>query len=60
MSYKDLKGEAILITGGANGIDQSTVEAFANLEAYVYFCDMDVKEGHKLEKNWGKSVSLMK
>ena len=54
MSYKDLKGEAILITGGANGIGQSTVEAFVNLGAHVYFCDMDVKKGQKLEKELGE------
>lgn len=54
MSYKDLKGEAILITGGANGIGQSTVEAFVNLGAHVYFCDVDVKEGQKLEKKLGE------
>ena len=45
MSYRELKGEAVLITGGANGIGQSTVEAFVNLGSRVYFCDVDVEEG---------------
>ena len=48
--YTDLSGRTILITGGANGIGKAMVEAFAEQEAYVHFCDIDKKSGESLAK----------
>ena len=42
MQYPDLAGRLVLLTGGANGIGEATVEAFCRQGADVRFCDIDV------------------
>lgn len=47
--YPDLKGKVVLVTGGANGIGAAMVRAFCQQSARVYFCDVDVRAGRRLE-----------
>ncbi len=46
--YNDLSGKTILITGGANGIGETMVEAFCQQGAFVAFCDIDKEKGKSL------------
>lgn len=50
LSYPDLHGKNVLVTGGANGIGHATVRAFHAQGACVFFCDTDVKAGRALAK----------
>jgi NAD(P)-dependent dehydrogenase (short-subunit alcohol dehydrogenase family) len=54
--YTDLSERTILITGGANGIGQAMVEAFARQGAHVHFCDIDKKAGEALAGRVGTST----
>ncbi|GGB93777.1 dehydrogenase [Marinobacterium zhoushanense] len=47
--YPDLEGRSVLISGGATGIGQSLVEAFARQGAYTAFVDIDTEAGRVLE-----------
>jgi len=47
-TYEDLRDKVILLTGGGNGIGESTVRAFAAQGARVFFCDRDTKAGQRL------------
>ena len=42
MVYTDLKNKHIFITGGASGIGESFVRAFAEQQSKVSFIDIDV------------------
>lgn len=47
-TYPSLRGELVLITGGASGIGASLVEHFAAQGSQVAFLDLDHKGGDKL------------
>lgn len=49
-SYPDLQGRTVLISGGASGIGQALVEAFAAQGANTAFVDIAVDAGFALEK----------
>ena len=46
--YPSLQGRGVLITGGATGIGETLVEAFAEQGAKVGFIDLAADEGHAL------------
>lgn len=50
-SYPDLQGRTVLISGGASGIGQALVEAFAAQGANTAFVDIAVDAGLALEKS---------
>ncbi len=45
-----MKGKVVCITGGANGIGKTLVEAFSRQGAYVEFLDKDNVNGTNLSK----------
>ena len=47
-SYASLKGKAVFISGGASGIGEAIVRAFAAQGAHVGFVDIAAAEGDKL------------
>ncbi|MEM8484882.1 MAG: SDR family oxidoreductase [Bacteroidota bacterium] len=56
--YKDLEGQCVVVTGGATGIGESLVRAFAAQSARVYFCDIDRTAGEALAGVLGESVTF--
>ena len=52
-TYSDLEGKIVALTGGANGIGKSTVQAFSKQRASVHFCDRDRKAGQVLSQQLG-------
>ena len=52
-SYPSLKGQAVIVTGGATGIGASIVEHFAGQGARVGFLDINVEEGNALSAGTG-------
>jgi NAD(P)-dependent dehydrogenase (short-subunit alcohol dehydrogenase family) len=46
--YPSLEGRPVLITGGASGIGEGLVKAFAQQGAKVGFLDLEAEMGHKL------------
>ena len=58
--YDELSDRVVLITGGANGIGRSMVEAFHSQGAVVCFCDVDEKAGSRLAKRLGERAEYMK
>ena len=52
MAYEDLKEKTILITGGATGIGQAMVKAFAENGSEVFFCDLKDEAGNHLATNF--------
>ena len=51
-NYGDLENKVVLLTGGANGIGEATVAAFAAQGAIVEFCDLDSAGGHGAERKY--------
>ena len=52
-----LKNKIALVTGGATGIGNATVETFAQQGATVIFCDVNKKKGLNAQKELkGKSL----
>ena len=58
VSYDELAGRVVLITGGANGIGLAMVEAFHAPGAVVCFCDLDEKAGSSLAKRLGDRADV--
>ncbi len=56
--FPELKGQAVVITGGANGIGAATVRAFHQQEARVFFCDTDAARGEALAGELGAAVTF--
>ncbi len=54
-NYADLEDKVVLLTGGANGIGEATVAAFAAQGAIVEFCDLDSAGGHGAERKYRAS-----
>jgi NAD(P)-dependent dehydrogenase (short-subunit alcohol dehydrogenase family) len=54
-SYPSLRDRRVLITGGASGIGEAMVEAFAAQGAKVAFLDIDARAGKALAKRIGTS-----
>lgn len=54
-SYPSLRGEAVIVTGGASGIGASIVEHFAAQGARVGFLDLDEAAGRALAAATGAS-----
>ncbi|MGB3121507.1 MAG: SDR family oxidoreductase [Verrucomicrobiales bacterium] len=48
VSYSDLQGAPVLITGGSQGIGEAMVRAFAAQGARIFFCDIDAARGEAL------------
>lgn len=59
-TYADLKDKVVLITGGASGIGASMVRAFQRQDARVFFCDVDVKSGQRLAREFDDGVTFHK
>ncbi|MDB6033110.1 MAG: kduD 1 [Verrucomicrobiales bacterium] len=58
VSYPDLQGKVVIVTGGANGIGAATVQAFHKQGARVYFCDIDEKAGRDLVQELGERATF--
>ena len=54
----ELHGQAVVITGGANGIGAATVRAFHQQGARVFFCDKDAARGAALARELGANASF--
>jgi NAD(P)-dependent dehydrogenase (short-subunit alcohol dehydrogenase family) len=57
-NYGDLRDQTVVITGGANGIGEAMVKAFAAQGARVFFCDVDERAGNRLVLELGEKVSF--
>ena len=55
-NYPDLKDQCVLITGGATGIGEALVRAFAGQGAKVFFCDIQDEAGQQLADEVGGPV----
>ncbi len=55
-SYPSLKGASVYVTGGASGIGEITVRAFAEQGSRVGFVDFDGERGERLAAELGPSV----
>ena len=56
--FTELKGQSVVVTGGANGIGAATVRAFHEHGARVFFCDKDAARGTQLAKELGANASF--
>ncbi|MGB7285376.1 MAG: SDR family oxidoreductase [Salaquimonas sp.] len=57
-SYPSLKGKTVFLTGGASGIGETTVRAFAEQGARIGFIDMDAEGSQKLVDELGDTVTF--
>jgi NAD(P)-dependent dehydrogenase (short-subunit alcohol dehydrogenase family) len=57
-SYAELRDQTVVITGGANGIGEAMVMAFAEQGSRVFFCDVDERAGIRLAAQIGQNVSF--
>ena len=60
MTFPELDGRHVFVTGGANGIGAAIVRAFHEQNANVSFCDLDVSAGRSLARTLGKQVNFQK
>ena len=60
MTIAELKGQIVLVTGGANGIGAAIVRAFHAQGAQVFFCDVDAAAGRALASALGGSTVFRK
>ncbi len=58
--YPELEERVVVLTGGANGIGESTVRAFHAQGATVCFCDIDAEAGKNLVEQLGRSCHFSK
>ena len=56
--FEELKGQTVVITGGANGIGAATVRQFHEQGARVFFCDTDGARGEQLARELGTNVTF--
>ncbi len=56
--FPELAEQAVVVTGGANGIGAAAVRAFHALGARVFFCDVDAAAGKALAHELGGNVSF--
>ena len=56
--FLELQGQAVIVTGGANGIGAATVRLFHEQGAHVFFCDVDAAAGAQLARELGPRVSF--
>jgi NAD(P)-dependent dehydrogenase (short-subunit alcohol dehydrogenase family) len=56
VTYEDLRGKHVLVTGGAGGIGAAVVEAFAGQGCRVSVLDRDAAAGERLAASLGKDV----
>ncbi|KAF7845683.1 hypothetical protein BT93_L1243 [Corymbia citriodora subsp. variegata] len=56
---KRLRSKSIVITGGASGIGEAAVRAFAKAGAFVTFGDISQDRGSSLAEELGKSVAFV-
>jgi D-xylose 1-dehydrogenase len=54
--FPELKDQAVVITGGANGIGAAAVRMFHEQGAHVFFCDNDTTGGARLAKELGANA----
>ncbi len=59
MSSSEFNDKSVIVTGGASGIGQGIVEAFADAGAYVFIADIDVEKGERLVKELGSRVQFI-
>ena len=52
-SYSDIPGSNVIITGGAQGIGEALVRAFAGQNANVFFCDVDSDRAERVAAETG-------
>lgn len=57
-NYKDLNGNCVVVTGGATGIGEALVRAFAAQGSHVYFCDIQQAAGEALATDLGERVTF--
>ena len=50
MTVPELRDELVIVTGGANGIGAAIVEAFHRQGAIICFCDIDSRNGRRLQQ----------
>ncbi|KAJ5497400.1 hypothetical protein N7463_009387 [Penicillium fimorum] len=55
-----LKGKSVIITGGANGMGEATVRAFAAEGAFVTIADLDEVRGQELAKELSPNAQFVK
>jgi D-xylose 1-dehydrogenase len=58
--FPELKGKAVIVTGGANGIGEATVRRFHQEGATVFFCDKDGEAGERLVRELGAALRFQK
>jgi NAD(P)-dependent dehydrogenase (short-subunit alcohol dehydrogenase family) len=60
MTFSELKGRNVVLTGGANGIGAATVRALHRQGARVFFCDRDADSGRALAKELRGSAAFQR
>ncbi|MBO0902862.1 SDR family NAD(P)-dependent oxidoreductase [Jiella sonneratiae] len=55
--YRSLEGRSVLVTGGASGIGEAIVRAFAAQRSRVAFLDVDVAAGERVAAETGASFT---